>query len=213
MVEDRSPRFRSASAALRFYFRAGEVLSAKASNRLFLEGRIPATGHSARDDLMLDYLTVASCLKDLNELQRWLLRELYRPNRFGDPAPSVSRACDLGREIFPRVRWTIQGVGRLHRHTIRMLENRFAAKQLIPALQPASYPAGKTHASTASPGSQQGVPDEFFRSEAKSEASSIDLGRGAPQHAPSRAARNAPRRRREVVVDRSHPRHRALPHG
>jgi hypothetical protein len=92
MVEDRSPRFRSAGAALRFYFRAAEVLSVKASNRLYLEGRIPATGDSPRQDLMLDYMTVAACLKDLNELQRWLLRELYRPSRFGEPAPSVTQA-------------------------------------------------------------------------------------------------------------------------
>jgi len=212
MVEDRSPRFRSAGAALRFYFRAKEVLSVKASNRLYLEGRIPATGDSPRQDLMLDYLTVAACLKDLNELQRWLLRELYRPSRFGEPASSVTQACEAGRQLFPRVRWTIQGVGRLHRHTVRMLEDRLADKGLIPPSQPAAYLARKMASATVSPGPHQGGIHELSQFEKESKRSSVHLESGAPQHANRSPARNAPRRRREVVFGGSRSRSRAMPH-
>ena len=156
MVENLSPRFKSASAALHFYFRAEEVLSAKASTRLYLEGRIPATGHSARQDLMLDYLSVAACMKELNELQLWLLRELYRPYKFGEPPGSVARACDSGRQLFPRVRWTLQGVGRLHRHTIRILEKRLADKELIPALPLPAHLRGQPQPAARSSDTSQG---------------------------------------------------------
>ena len=202
MVEDRSPRYKSAGAALRFYFRAEEVLSSKASNRLYLEGRIPATGHSPRQDLMLDYMTIAACLKDLNELQRWLLRELYRPTRFGKPIPSVTRACEAGRQIFPRVRWTIQGVGRLHRHTLRIIENRLADKGLIPPAPSSLFVSRNSGSATHSPGTHQGVVHEF-RFETNSTRPSIYLGRGAPDHAHRRPARLAPRRRREVLFSDS----------
>jgi len=208
MVEDRSPRFRSAGAALRFYFRAKEVLSVKASNRLYLEGRIPATGDSPRQNLMFDYLTVAACLKDLNELQRWLLRELYRPIRFGEPASSVTQACETGRQLFPRVRWTIQGVGRLHRHTVRTLEDRLADKRLIPPPHPTADLAQKP---PASPRPHQGGIHELSRFEKESKRSSVDLESRAPQHANRSPARNAPRRRREVVFGGSRSRGRAMP--
>jgi len=211
MVEDRSRRFRSAGAALRFYFRAEEVLSAKSSNRLYLEGRIPGTGDSPRQDLMLDYLTVSACLKDLNQLQRWLLRELYRPTRFGEPTSSVTRACEAGRQLFPRVRWTIQGVGRLHRHTLRLLEGRLVHKGLIPPPQPAAYAARTASPDTSLPPRQGGI-HEFSYVEKESKRSAIDLESGASRHAHRAAPRKAPRLRREVVFDCSHSRRRALPH-
>ncbi|MGD0073836.1 MAG: hypothetical protein ABSD31_05790 [Candidatus Binataceae bacterium] len=202
MVEDKSPRHKSVGAALRFYFRAGEVLSSKASNRLHLEGRIPATGHSPRQDLMLDYLTIAACLKDLNELQLWLLRELYRPTRIGKPIPSVTQACDAGRRIFPRVRWTVQGVGRLHRHTLRIIEDRLVDKGLILSAPPSVFVSRNSGSATHSPGIHQGVVHEF-RFERASTRPSIHLGPGAPEHAHRGPARFAPRRRREVVFSDS----------
>lgn len=211
MVEDKSPRFKSAGAAVRFYFRATEVLSAKASNRLYLEGRIPATGHSARQDLTLDYLTVAACMKDLNELQRWLLRELYQPLPFGHPPSSVTRACETGRQLFPRVRWTIQGVGRLHRHTLRMVEKRLADKGLIPCPPRAGQPADAAEPSI-SPRPLHGDTHEPFRFEQGSSRPSIRVECGPPRHADHRPERNAPRRRREVIFSYSRTRSRALPH-
>jgi len=212
MVEDKSPRFRSTGAALRFYFRVAEVLSAKASNRLYLEGRIPATGHSARQDLTLDYLTVAACMKDLNELQRWLLRELYQPLPFGQPPSSVTRACEAGRQLFPRVRWTIQRVGRLHCHTLRMVETKLADKDLIPRPHFAGQFAQTADPPTISPRPLHGGTHELFRYEKESKRSSVRVECGPPQHADHRPASNAPRLRCEIVFSHSRARGRALPH-
>lgn len=210
MVENLSPRFKSAPAALRFYFRAQEVLSAKASSRLHLEGRIPATGHSARQDLMLDYLSVAACMKELNELQLWLLRELYRPHKFGEPAGSVSRACDSGRQLFPRVRWTLQGVGRLHRHTIRILERRLAGKELIPALPLPPHPRSQPQTAIRTSDPSQGATHEFYRFQNQTSRTSLRMERGAANDASRGAPGKAPRRRREVVFDHSRAGRRAM---
>ncbi len=209
MIEHTSPRFKSAVAALRFYFRAEEVLSAKASLQLFPEGRIRATGENPREDLIFDYLTVASCLKDLNELQRWLLRELYRPGRFGEPPPTVTSACEDGRRLFPRVRWTIQGVGRLRSHTLGTLESRLAHKGLIPPLQAAVSPADKTASAVRT---IQGGSYGFSRFEKSPKQSAIALEPRTADHANSDFRPKAPRRR-EVLIDRSGSRRRALPHG
>ena len=210
MIEHTSPRFKSAVAALRFYFRAEEVLSAKASLQLFPEGRIRETGENRRQDLIFDYLTVAACLKDLNELQRWLLRELYRPGRFGEPPPTVTSACEAGRRLFPRVRWTIQGVGRLRSHTLGILESRLAHKGLVPPPQAAVSSADKTALAVRI---IQGGTHGFSRFEESPKQSAINLESGTPDYANSDFRPKAPRRRREVLIDRSGSRRRALPHG
>lgn len=210
MIEQTSPRFKSAVAALRFYFRAEEVLSAKASLQLFPEGRIRTTGENPRQDLIFDYLTVAACLKDLNELQRWLLRELYRPGRFGEPPPTVTSACEAGRRLFPRVRWTIQGVGRLRSHTVGMLESRLAHKGLIPPPQAAVCSADKTASAVRI---SQGGTHGFSRFEESTEQSAIGLEPRTADHANSDFRPKAPSRRHEIAFDRSGSRRRALPHG
>ncbi len=202
-----SVRFKSAAAALRFYFRAEEVLSANASLHLYPEGRIAGTADNRRENLLLDYLSIAACLKDLNQLQLWLLRELYSPARLGQSPRGVSRACEAGRKIFPRVRWTVQGVGRLHRYTLGLLEDRLARKRLIPSLQPTVCDSCETAFSTVSHRTRQGGDHGFRRFEERPRGFSLNLGADASEHARPCPSLRAPHRRREVIFDHSRPRH------
>ena len=128
---EQAPRFKSVESALRFYYRAQEVLSSKPSLSLHREGQIPETGISRRDNLMFDFLTITACLKPLNQLQLWILKELYRPRKVTERTRIVIRTCQMGQRIFPRVRWTPQGVGRLKNQTLDQLESELAVRGLI----------------------------------------------------------------------------------
>lgn len=202
MIAEPFIRFRSADAALLFYFRAGESLAAKASLRLHPEGQIPGTGGSRRDNLIDDYLTIATCLKALSELERWLLGALYKPTDFGEPRRSVSRACDEGRRMFPRVRWTLQGVGRLRSQTVAMIERRLADKQLIPGPAPRR---AESMRSDQPGGCEPTNPGGSYGSgEADVGLRDGTLRRTAGKETGAQAGR--PQRRREVVFGPSGPR-------
>lgn len=188
-------RFRSADAALFFYFRAGELLAAKASLRLHPEGQIPGTGGRRRDDLVDDYLTIATCLKALSELERWLLGALYKPINFGEPRRSVSRACDEGRRMFPRVRWTLQGVGRLRCQTVATVERRLADKHLIPRPAPGRAGSMQPDPWRGSEPTHQG--GNYGSGEADVRLRDGTLRRTARKETGAQARR--PQRRREVV--------------
>jgi hypothetical protein len=191
MRQESRPSFRSAESALRFYFRAKEVLSAKASLVLRPEGSIPTSGESRRDDLMADYLTIGTSLKEFNELQLWLLRELYGPRNFDDPPRTVTRACEAGRRRFPRVKWTPQGVGRLKHHTLRMLERTLVTKGMIAAEWSEAGPVrGRS--------GEQGDQDGF---EAARVPREVGVAGFSSRRAEGRSRRHAPRRRVEIVFD------------
>jgi hypothetical protein len=124
-------RFNSVESALRFYFRADEILTSKASLRIDPERPIYSSGENPREDLLLDFLSITSCLKELNSLQQWLLRELYQPRKFAERQRIVTRVCAQGRLRFPRVRWTLQGVGRLRHQTLDQVEPLMTQKGLL----------------------------------------------------------------------------------
>jgi len=139
-VTNCTPRFKSAEAALRFYFRAEEILCAKGSLKLHPEGQIPDSGVDRREDLLLDFVSVGSCFKNLNPLQLWLLKELYRPRRLYERQRLVGQVCDLGQRRFPRLRWTLQGVGRLKHQMLDELDGAMAYKGLVSPAPGAELP-------------------------------------------------------------------------
>jgi hypothetical protein len=193
MVEKESARFGSVEAALRFYFRAQELLSAKSSLRVRAEGNIRPTGHRPRDDLMMDFLTVATALRKLTALQLWLLRALYSPRRFGDRPRTISRACEEGRRLFPRLRWTPQGLGRLRRQTLDLIEERLGKKGLV--LQRRERPNEKSH--------REGAPGwEVNEHKSGKQKSLPGLERcSSGELSGTGHAMRKPRRLREVIFD------------
>jgi hypothetical protein len=130
---EREVLFTSVESALRFYYRAEEILSSKSSLRFHLEGEIPQTNSNPREELMLEFLTVGACLRGLNTLQQWILREIYRPRRSTERQGIIGRVCAAGESRYPRVRWTLQGVGRLRAHALDQLESTMSKKSIVPA--------------------------------------------------------------------------------
>ncbi len=195
---EKSWRFRSVAAALRFYFRAEEILCVRASPNLHPEGRIPGTGRSRREDLMFDFLSIGACLKGFSELQLWLLRELYRPAGVKETSPSVTSVCKAGSSRFPRLRWTIQGVGRLKRHTLEAIEATLVVKGLIPrpARSPTSRPA---HGATGKFTSIR-LGDVYGEQSAQAKPEGRDFGVAClSAREATGVPRRAPRKRIEVV--------------
>ncbi len=124
-------RFSSVEAALAFYYRAEEILSSKSSLRLDPEQIRHRSNRGDREDLLMDFLSIAAAMKSLNALQTWLLRELYRPHKASELSRIVTKVCSAGRSRFPRVRWTLQGIGRLRHGTLRQITPELRRRGLV----------------------------------------------------------------------------------
>ncbi len=129
MAEEFKARFRSPRAALRFYFRASELLS---------DSRAP--GFYSRTDrdrcrenhgAVGDFLSLDTCFVGLGEIETWLLKELYGPDCFGEPARPVSRICEDARRKFPSLRWTPSLVNRLKHRALEQVSEKLRRERLI----------------------------------------------------------------------------------
>src|SRR5712692_6307055 len=87
----RKPRFSSVAAALRFYFRARELLHAE-HDQVYLRGE-PCNRSGAPVSVMRDYRAVDVCLRELDGFQVWLIAEIYGPTGFAARQRTVTRAC------------------------------------------------------------------------------------------------------------------------
>jgi len=129
MTEGFKARFRSPRAALRFYFRASELLSDSRA-----PGFYSRTNRDRRDEnrgAIGDFLSVDTCFAGLGEIETWLLRELYGPDCFGEPARPVSRICENARRKFPRLQWTPGLVNRLKQRTLERVSEKLRRERLI----------------------------------------------------------------------------------
>src|ERR1700692_4855881 len=80
MAASTAPRFKSREAALRFYFRASELLTPNGKPGIFSTRR-PRHIHRG-PNLIDDLLALDSCFHGLNDVQLWLLHELYGSGGF-----------------------------------------------------------------------------------------------------------------------------------
>ncbi len=125
------PRFSSAEAVLRFYFRAREFLEATANGALQIARENPAwspTGHG----IFEDYIAVASSLCQFDDFQIWLLRELYGPTCFYARQRTVGAALRSARKRYPGRRFTRRDIERVRRSTVLMLRCRLVVIGLVP---------------------------------------------------------------------------------
>jgi hypothetical protein len=127
------PRFSSAEAALRFYFRASEFLEATANGPLRIPRQIPAW-LQAGQGVFEDYVAVGSNLCQLDDFQMWLMCELYGPTCFQARQRTLKSALRIAQVRFPRRRITRRGIGLARRSTVQMLRCRLVVIGLIPAV-------------------------------------------------------------------------------
>ena len=122
------PRFRSREAALRFYFRASELLAPNAKPGVFSKRRPSSIGKQS--NVVLDFLSLDSCFRGMNEQQLWLLREMYGPGGFGAKRRPVAEIFDDGRRKFPNDDWTRQKMARIVSETLRTFEENMKRQRL-----------------------------------------------------------------------------------
>jgi len=123
------PRFRSREAALRFYFRASELLAPNAKPGVFSKGRPSRIGKGP--NVILDFLSLDSCFRGMNDEQLWLLRTFYALGGFGAKQPHVAEVLEAAQRKFPKSRWTLQKVARFKHVAVLIFEERLKRQRLI----------------------------------------------------------------------------------
>jgi len=129
MAANNQPRFSSCEAALRFYFRAQEFLAPDAKPGLLCEnGSRPVC---RGPNVIEDVLTLDACFRGIEEMQLWLLREMYGPGGFGmtaRPAAAVSKAL---REKFPDHDWNPNEVVISSKDALAKFEEHLKIERLL----------------------------------------------------------------------------------
>jgi hypothetical protein len=149
------PRFRSREAALRFYFRARELLGGSVPCPLEIQDEMPP-GMSRGGGILGDFAVVGSCFHKLDDFQVWLMAEMYGPTRFGARQRTVGRALRAARTRFPERRITMRDVSRIRRATLELLRHRLAVTGLITPLP--GTQAGMDMRAPRAAGARNGAP-------------------------------------------------------
>lgn len=130
MAEETKVRFRSPEAALRFYFRASELLCDNSKPGVFSR-QPPVAQSSPGPNVIGDFLAVDSCFNDMNEVEIWLLKELYGPNCFGAPQRKVTDLSEEARRRFPQDQWTPRRVSRFKQRALGVVEQKLKRSHLM----------------------------------------------------------------------------------
>ncbi|HYB90443.1 MAG TPA: hypothetical protein VEC38_05295 [Candidatus Binataceae bacterium] len=130
MEEESIPRFQSVAAALRFHFRARELL-ADLDRRMLRSHGLRNAGCSATSGAIADFLRVGSCMRGLDEFQLWLMAELYGPTCFAARQRSLSRACAEARRRYPGRCFTLRSIARVKQSSLSLVRRRLEALGLI----------------------------------------------------------------------------------
>jgi hypothetical protein len=129
MAGAKSPRFRTPVAALRFYFRASELLADDRKPGLYSKQRHP--GNCAQPNALCDFLALDSCFVGMNEFQIWLLKELYGPDCFGVPRRTVAGVSEAARRKFPNQQFTRRMVARSRNAALERVEEQLKRENLM----------------------------------------------------------------------------------
>src|SRR6202011_5382249 len=106
--------------ALRFYFRASELLTPNAKPGCFSKRRSPKT-HEVLN-IVDDLRALDSCFTGMNDVQLWLLHELYGPGGFRTKARPVVEIFEAARRAFPKCEWTLQKIARFKQEALQIFE-------------------------------------------------------------------------------------------
>jgi hypothetical protein len=134
MIYENKTRFKKTEDALRFYFRLHEVLRGGHTGRL-VSNDLPMVVTPTASNAIDDYQRVGWCMQGLEEIDLWLLGEVYGPTSFGVHRRSFSHACTAGRREFPKQEFRLRQVGVIHRHAIGVVSLRLRGLGMIPPRQ------------------------------------------------------------------------------
>jgi hypothetical protein len=134
MIYENKTRFKKTEDALRFYFRLHELLHSGHTGRLVSDD-LPMVVTSTASNAIDDYQCVGWCMQGLDEIDLWLLSEVYGPTSFGVHRRSFSHACRAGRHEFPNHEFRLRQVGVIHRHAIGVVNLRLRELGMIPTRQ------------------------------------------------------------------------------
>ena len=129
MAVTHEPRFKSREAALRFYFRAGELLAPNAKPGGFFSRRPPKRHRDP--NLIDDVFVLDSCFRGLNEVQLWMLRELYGPGCFTVKTLPFSELCERVRRKFPDRQWSAHQIAQFKHEALKIFEARLMRERLM----------------------------------------------------------------------------------
>ncbi len=123
-------RFATVQEALRFYFRAQELLAA---NCLGEErpGERARGSQPAAPDVIRDYFEIGRAVGGLDRFEAWLLAELYGPTCFYARDRSLRRAYAAARRNFADGCSSRRDLARIHRTLIQRLAGEFRHAGLI----------------------------------------------------------------------------------
>jgi hypothetical protein len=123
------PRFKSREAALRFYFRASELLIPDAKPGVF-SARRSSNRHPAVN-IIDDLRALDSCFHGMNDIQLWLLHELYGPGGFRIRRPPVAEVFDAVQRRFPKRDWTLHRMAQFRQEALKIFEAHLKRERLI----------------------------------------------------------------------------------
>jgi hypothetical protein len=129
MARPTRPRFPTPEAALRFYFRASELLAGRARPGSSCGQRHP--DNCKQPNALCDFLALDSCFVGMDELQIWLLKELYGPDCFGVPRRTVSGVSQAAQRKFPNQHLTRSTVARSRNDALERVEEQLKKEHLM----------------------------------------------------------------------------------
>lgn len=112
-----------------------------------LPDELPATAPIAAN-AVADYERIAWCMHGLDEIDLWLLCELYGPTSFGVRRRTFAHACEAGRAEFPGLELRLRQVATHHRHALGLVEKNLRLLGMIPRAAGSSGRKGQDRAET-----------------------------------------------------------------
>jgi hypothetical protein len=129
MAAPTAPRFKSREAALRLYFRASELLTPNAKPGVFSAQRPPRI--QSGPNLIHDFFILDSCFCGLNDVQLWLLRELYGPTGFDAKPRPLAELFEAARRKFPGRVPTPQRFAQFRHEALKIFEAHLQRERMI----------------------------------------------------------------------------------
>jgi len=124
-----APRFKSREAALRFYFRACELLTPNATTGIFSTRRPPRVHQGPH--IVHDLVALDSCFHGLNDVHLWMLHELYGPGGFDVRPRRLPEIFEAARCQFPGHEWTPQKIVQFKREALKIFEAHLVRERLM----------------------------------------------------------------------------------
>ncbi len=141
-METYKSRFNTTATALRFFFRVRELVHGGRTHRL-RPRELPLAAEIVACSAIDDYRSIGWCMRGLDEMQLWLLSELYGPTSFGVRRRTYAEASRAGRIEVPAFNIGRRRMALVHRLAIEVVGQRLRELAMIPSEASASEPRSR----------------------------------------------------------------------